>query len=61
MRQLQNVANLRTTVRPPPDAFADMLEEILNGNPGAPTHPEQLDEPLWTLTELIFAIKRLSS
>ena len=41
VRQLQNVAMQRTTGQPPPDAFADMLEEIFNGNPGAPTQPPQ--------------------
>ena len=61
MRQLQNVAMQRTTEQPPPDAFADMLEEIYSGNPGAPTQPEQLDEPLWTCWELKFAIKRLKN
>ena len=61
VRQLQNVAMQRTTEQPPPDAFADMLEEIFNGNPGAPTQPEQLDEPLWTCWELRFAIKRLKN
>ena len=61
LRQLQNVAMQRTTQLPPPDAFADMLEEIFHGYPGAPTQPEQLDEPLWTCRELTFAIKRLKN
>ena len=52
MRQLQNVANQRTTEEPRPDDFADMLEKIFSGNPGAPTQPERLDEPLWTREEL---------
>ena len=38
-----------------------MLEGIFNGNPGAPTRPEQLDEPLWTCWELPFATKRLTN
>ena len=58
MRQLQNVANRRTTEEPRPNDFADMLEEIFSGNPGAPTQPERLDEPLWTREELRFAITR---
>ena len=61
MRQLQNVANQRTTEEPRPDYFADMLEEIFSGNPGAPTQPERLDEPLWTHEELRFAITRLQN
>ena len=52
-RQPQNVENRRTTAQPLPHAFADMLEGIFNRNPGAPTQPEQLDEPVWTRTELI--------
>ena len=59
MRQLQNVANQLPTEQRPPDAFADMLEAIFNGNPGAPTQPEQLDESLRTLEELTFAIEGL--
>ena len=50
--QLQNVAKQRTTEEPRPDDFADMLDEIFSGNPGAPTQPERLDEPLWTREEL---------
>ena len=61
MRQLQNVANQRTMEEPRPDDFADMLEEIFSGNPGAPTQPERLDEPLWTRQELRFAITRLQN
>ena len=61
MRQLQNVANQRTTEEPRPDDFADMLEKIFSGNPGAPTQPERLDEPLWTREELRFAITRLQN
>ena len=55
------MANQRTTEEPPPDDFADMLEEIFSGNPGAPTQPERLDEPLWTREELRFAITRLQN
>ena len=61
MRELQNVAMQGTTELPSPDAFADMLEEIFHGYPGAPTQPEQLDEPSWTSRELTFAIKRLKN
>ena len=59
LQKLQNVAMQRTTELPPPDAFADMLEEIFHGYPGAPTQPEQLDGPL--CRELTFAIKRLKN
>ena len=61
LQKLQNVAMQRTTELPPPDAFADMLEEIFHGYPGAPTQPEQLDGPLWTCRELTLAIKRLKN
>ena len=61
LRQLQNVANQRTTEEPQPNDFADMLEEIFSGNPGAPTRPERLDEPLWTREASRFAIKRLKN
>ena len=39
----------------------NMSEEIFFGNPGAPTQPEQLDEPLWTCWELTFAKQRLKN
>ena len=61
LRQLQNVANQRTTEEPQPNDFADMLEEIFSGNRGAPTQPERLDEPLSTREESRFAIKRLKN
>ena len=36
-------------------------KKFFMGTPGAPTQPEQLDEPLWTCRELTFAIKRLKN
>ena len=52
-RQPQNVANRQTTAQALPHAFADTLEGIFNRKPGAPTQPEQLDEPVWTCRGLI--------
>ena len=47
--------------QPPPDDFADMLENIFSGHPSNPSPPPQLTEADWNLQELQIAIKRMKA
>ena len=61
LQRLQHGIGRQIADQPPPDDFADMLENIFSGHPSNPSPPPQLTEADWNLQELKIAIKRMKA
>ena len=61
LQRLQHGIGRQIADQPPPDDFADMLENIFSGHPSNPSPPPQLTEADWNLQELQIAIKRMKA
>ena len=56
LQRLQHGIGRQIADQPPPNDFADMLENIFSGHPSNPSPPPQLTEADWNLQELKVAI-----
>ena len=61
LQRLQHGIGRQIADQPPPNDFADMLENIFSGHPSNPSPPPQLTEADWNLQELKIAIKRMKA